>query len=309
MPNIPVTARWTQYGVTVAGGNGDGGALNQFSGPVGLFVDDDQSMVITDFYNHRIMQWKMGDKNGRVVAGGNGLGNRLDQMNGPTDVLIDKETNSLIICEWRNHRVVRWSRRSGTTQGEILLNNISCWGLTMDDQRYLYISDAIKHEVRRYKLEGDKNVTVVAGGNGKGAALNQLNHPAYLFVDQQQSIYVSDKDNHRVMKWNRDAKEGIVVAGGHGYGNALTQLYCPQGLFVDTLGTLYVADQINSRVMCWPKGAKQGAVIVGGNGGGEGANQFYHPTGLSNDRHHSLYVVDSNDEYGGNPRVLQFAIE
>ncbi|CAF4248915.1 unnamed protein product, partial [Rotaria sordida] len=176
----------------------------------------------------------MGDMNGQVVAGGNGRGNRLDQLNEPTDVLIDKETHSLIICDQNNRRVVRWSRRSGTTQGEILIDNIACRGLSMDDQRYLYISDVEKDEVRRYQI-GDGNRTLVAGGNGKGAGLNQLNWPAYRFVDQQQTVYVSDWDNHRVMKWNKSPKEGIVVAGGQGQGNALTQLSYPQGLFVDTL--------------------------------------------------------------------------
>ncbi|CAF4263364.1 unnamed protein product, partial [Rotaria sordida] len=174
----------------------------------------------------------MGDTNGQVVAGGNGEGNRLDQLNYPTDVLIDKETDSLIICD--TGRVVRWSRRSGTTQGEILIDNIEPYGLAMDDQRYLYISDTDKHEVRRYQI-GDKNGTIVAGGNGEGAGLNQLNFPTYIFIDQQQTVYVSDNNNHRVMKWNKDAKEGIVVAGGQGQGNALTQLSNPRGLFVDTL--------------------------------------------------------------------------
>ncbi|CAF4328367.1 unnamed protein product, partial [Rotaria sordida] len=154
----------------------------------------------------------MGDTNGQVVAGGDGLGNRLNQLNQPTDVLIDKETDSLIICELGNRRVVRWSRRSGAAQGEILIHNIRCLGLAMDDQRYLYISHTDKNEVRRYQI-GDKNGTLVAGGNGKGAGLNQLNYPTYIFVDQQQTVYVSDRDNHRVMKWNKGAKEGIVVAG------------------------------------------------------------------------------------------------
>ncbi|CAF1441125.1 unnamed protein product, partial [Rotaria sordida] len=171
----------------------------------------------------------MGDTNGQVVAGGNGEGNRLDQLYRPTDVLIDKETDSLIICDWGNRRVVQWSRRSGTTQGEILIPNIDPYGLAMDDQRYLYISDIDKHEVRRYQV-GDKNGTIVAGGKGKGAGLNQLYVPTYIFVDQQQTAYVSDNNNHRVMKWNKGAKEGIVVAGGQGYGNALTQLHRPQGL-------------------------------------------------------------------------------
>ncbi|CAF5057276.1 unnamed protein product [Rotaria sp. Silwood1] len=245
----------------------------------------------------------MGDTNGQVVAGGKGEGNRLDQLNWPTDVLIDKETDSLIICDYGNSRVVRWSRRSGTTQGEILIDNIDCCGLFMDDQRYLYVSDTEKHEVRRYQI-GDKNGITVAGGHGTGAGLNQLNSPTYIFVDQQQTVYVSDSDNHRVMKWNKGTKEGIVVAGGQGEGNALTQLSYPSGLLVDTLGTIYVADSKNHRIMRWPKGAKQGTAIVGGNDEGAGANQLNIFRGLSFDRHGNLYVVDE-----GNNRVQFFSIQ
>ncbi|CAF1523925.1 unnamed protein product, partial [Rotaria sordida] len=229
IPNIPVDARWEQNGTTIAGGHEQGNATNQLNWPYGLFVDDDQTIVIADYWNHRIIQWKMGDTNGQIVAGGNGQGYRLDQLDRPTDVLIDKETDSLIICDSENRRVVQWSRRSGTTQGEILINNITCAGLAMDDQRYLYICDIDKHEVRRYQI-GDKNGTLVAGGNGQGAGLNQLIFPIYIFVDQQQTVYVSDNSNHRVMKWNKGAKEGIVVAGGQGYGNALTQLPYPNAL-------------------------------------------------------------------------------
>ncbi|CAF5066770.1 unnamed protein product, partial [Rotaria socialis] len=91
----------------------------------------------------------------------------------------------------QTRRVVRWSRRSGTTQGEILIDSINCFGLAMDKQRYLYVSDEGKHEVRRYQL-GEKNGTLVAGGNGQGDGLNQLNYPRYVFVDRQRNVYVSD---------------------------------------------------------------------------------------------------------------------
>jgi hypothetical protein len=53
----------------------------------------------------------------------------------------------------------------------------------------------------------------VAGGNGEGNNLNQFNHPSYIFVDEDHSVYVSDLMNHRVMKWMEGAEEGIVVAG------------------------------------------------------------------------------------------------
>ncbi|CAF3396479.1 unnamed protein product, partial [Rotaria socialis] len=302
--NIPANAKWTPNGVTIAGGNGQGGTTNQLNHPLGLFVDDDQTVVIAEYLNHRVMQWKNGDTtNGQVVAGGNGAGNGLNQLDHPTDVLIDKETDSLIICDYGNRRVVRWFHRSGTTQGEIFISNIYCYGLAMDEQRYLYALDYIKNEVRRYKL-GANIGTLVAGGNGQGTGLNQLNGPTYLFVDRHHSVYVSDYNNHRVMKWNKGAKEGIVVAGGQGRGSALTQSYYPNGIFVDTLGTLYVADTYNNRVMRWSQGATQGTVIAGGNGEGAGANQFYYPACLSFDRHGNLYVA----EYTNN-RVQRFSIE
>ncbi|CAF2078379.1 unnamed protein product, partial [Rotaria magnacalcarata] len=37
---IPANAKWSQNGVTIAGGHGEGGATNQFVYPYGLFVDD-----------------------------------------------------------------------------------------------------------------------------------------------------------------------------------------------------------------------------------------------------------------------------
>ncbi|CAF2866514.1 unnamed protein product [Rotaria sp. Silwood2] len=227
----------------------------------------------------------MGDTNGQVAAGGNGPGNQLNQLNAPTDMFIDKETDSLIVCDRGNHRVVRWSLRSGASQGEILLDDIACWGLTMDDRRNLYISDEEKYEVRRYQI-GDNNGTLVAGGNGYGAVLNQVSWPTHIFVDQDQTVYVSDNWNHRVMKWNKGATEGIVVAGGQGQGTALTQLSVPRGLCVDTLGTIYVAEWGNNRVTRWPQGATQGTVIVGGNG------TLNEPGGLSFDLYGNLYVAN-----------------
>ena len=72
----------------------------------------------------------------------------------------------------------------------------------MDKDGSIYVSD-YKNEVRRWK-RGEEKGTIVAGGNGKGNQLNQLHHPAFIFVDQDSSVYVSDRDNHRVVKWNKD---------------------------------------------------------------------------------------------------------
>ncbi|CAF5129072.1 unnamed protein product [Rotaria sp. Silwood1] len=295
--DIHPNAKWSQNGITVAGGNGKGSETNQLYYPYGLYVDDDQTIYVADCRNHRIVEWKSGATNGKVVAGGNGT----NQLNSPFDVIIDKESDSLIISDWENNRVVRWPRRNGT-RGETIISNIACFGLTMDDNGFLYVVDWKQHEVRRYKI-GDTKGTVVAGGNGKGYRLDQLSEPRYVFVDRNHSVYVSEWRNHRVMKWEEGAKQGIVVAGGQGEGNSLTQLYYPEGVVVDQLGTVYVADSENHRIMRWPKGATQGSVIVGGNGYGAQSNQLDQPIGLSFDRHGNLYVAEF-----GNHRVQKFNI-
>jgi sugar lactone lactonase YvrE len=302
IPSIGASAKWIQNGVTVAGGNGRGNGLNQFGYPFGLYVDDDQTIYVADNWNRRIVEWKSGATSGRVVADGNGQGNKSNQLTDPTAVLVDKETDSLIICDYGNKRVVRWPRRNGTS-GETLILGIACRGLTMDDYGYLYVSDYSKHEVRRWK-KGDTNGTLVAGGNGAGDRLDQLNGPQYIFVDQDHSVYVSDGNNHRVTKWMKGAKEGIVVAGGQGAGNGLTQLSTPYGVIVDQLGTVYVADYSNHRVMRWLKGSTQGTVVVGGNTAGAQPNQFHGCLHLSFDQQGNLYVSDYN-----NDRVQKFNID
>ncbi|CAF1464229.1 unnamed protein product [Adineta steineri] len=298
--DIPLDAIWAQNAVTVGGLVVSDSTDNQLCEPHGLFIDaDDETILIADYKNHRIIQWKIGDENGQVVGGGNGKGHAYGQLCCPSDVLIDKETDSLIICD--RGRVVRWTRHNSFKREEILIDGISCCQLAKHDQKYIYVS-CQQEEVRRYEI-GTKNFTVVAGGNGRGDNLNQLDWPAYIFVDQQQAVYVSDYYNHRVVKWNKDAREGILIAGGQGEGGALTQLSHPNGLFVDALGTLYIADAGNSRVMRWPKGAKQGIAIVGGSGKGSAANQFRFLRGLSFDRHGNLYVADQF-----NYRIQRFSI-
>ncbi|CAF3367823.1 unnamed protein product [Rotaria socialis] len=291
VPNIPANAKWAEKGITVAGGNGSGNALNQLHGPSGVFVDNDQVVYVADTDNHRIVEWKVGTTSGQVIAGGNGKGNRADQLNSPYDVFVDKETDSLIISDTLNGRVVRWPRANGTI-GETIIDNISCVGVTMDDHRSLYVSDWVKHLVRQYNMS-KKTETVVAGGNRGGDHLNQLNTNTYVFVDQDTSIYVSDKDNHRVVKWTKGAQEGTIVAGGQGKGNALTQLSNPHALFVDKLGTVYIADYCNSRVMRWSKGAASGDMIVGG-------TQLSTPRGLSFDQHGNLWAEKGITVAGGN---------
>ena len=296
--------KWKQNAQTITGGNREGDKLNQLNCPQGIYVDHQQQHIyIADYYNHRIVKWKLSENEGQIIAGGNGRGNRIDQLNYPYDVIADENSKSLIISDQGNRRVVQWSLENPNGDKEILIENIECYGLMMNENGDLFVSDYENHAVKRWS-KGEKEGRVVAGGNGRGNQLNQLNCPTYMFIDEEETVYISDEVNHRVMKWLKGASEGIVVAGGQGQGNSLNQFNYPNGLVVNEVGDVYVADYWNNRIMCWPLGSKEGRVVVGGNGRGDGSNQFFYPSGLSFDVENNLYVADS-----WNHRIQRFRVD
>ena len=302
---LKANLKWKQYGKTIAGGNGKGDQLNQLNRPYGIYVDHQQQHIyIVDNENHRIVKWKLGENNGQIVAGGNGRGNRIDQLNLPTDVILDENNKSLIISDYGNKRVVRWSLQNPNSDKEILIENIECVGLMMNENGDLFVCDTQNHSVKRWRKGERGEGRIVAGGNGKGDKVNQLNVPTYIFIDGEETVYVSDWSNHRVMKWLKSAKEGIVVAGGQGQGNRLNQLDCSNGLIVNEVGDVYVTDSSNNRIMCWSLGSKEGRVVVGKNVRGEGSNQLNYPIGLSFDVENNLYVADCR-----NCRIQQFEVD
>ncbi|CAF3798093.1 unnamed protein product [Rotaria sp. Silwood1] len=299
---IPENAQWIQHGITVAGGNEKGHWLNQLNEPMGLCMDINQTIYITDHLNHRIIELNYESTNVRIVAGGNGPGKRNDQLSQPTDVVLNNKQDSLIICDAGNSRVVRWPRDANQIP-EILIANCSCYGLAIDEEGFLYTSNSDEHMIRRWQV-GSKQGTIVAGGNGQGNELNQLNTPTSMFVTRNRSLYVADYTNNRVIKWEEGAKQGIVVAGGRGSGSKAMQLFRPHGVIVDQLGTVYVADYGNHRIMRWPKGAEQGTVLIGEKSPGAQPDQLNGPVGILFDQKGNLYV----GEYS-NHRVQRFNIK
>lgn len=285
--------QWKQCGMTIAD-------EKELSSPIAMrFDENNHTIYVADPELACIMEWKLNVIDGRMIAGRKEFENKIDQLGEPIEVIIDRYTNSLIISDEKNEQVIRCSRQINSHR-QVLLSNIACYGLTMDKDGFLYTSDGEKHEVRIWK-EGETNGIIVAGGNGRGNRLNQLNTPASLFVDDDYTLYVSDLDNHRVMKWLKNAKEGMIVAGGNGKGSGASQLSSPDGIVVNQFGQIYIADQDNDRIMRWCPGAKEGTIVVGGNGSGKAANQLSGPTSLFFDEEGNLYVADC-----GNHRIQKF---
>jgi len=101
-------ARGAKHAEVIAGGNGQGNALDQLSHPRDVAVEDAScnSILVADMMNHRVMRWRRGATSGEIVAGGRDRGSRLNQLNRPTGLALDK-TGALFISDSGNHRILR----------------------------------------------------------------------------------------------------------------------------------------------------------------------------------------------------------
>ncbi|CAF1483905.1 unnamed protein product, partial [Rotaria sp. Silwood1] len=135
-----------------------------------------------------------------------------------------------------------------------------------------------------------QNNITVAGGNGQGNGINQLSNPWGLYVDEDQTIYVADNENHRIVEWKSGATSGQVVAGGNGQGSGAHQLNNPRDVIVDKeRDCLIISDWSNGRVVRWPRrNGTSGETII--------SNIFC--WGLTIDENGSLYVVDNGKNKG-----------
>ena len=66
--------RGSKIGVTVAGNaNGiAGNNLASFNQCTGIYVDENQNIYVSDYYNHRVTLWTPGSTNGIIITG-NGM--------------------------------------------------------------------------------------------------------------------------------------------------------------------------------------------------------------------------------------------
>jgi sugar lactone lactonase YvrE len=132
--------------------------------------------------------------------------------------------------------------------------------VTLDAEGNMYIADGGiycggpgGHTVRKVDTHG--TITTVAGtgepgfsGDGGPATKAQLNVPFAVAVDREGNLYITDENNYRIRKVD---KEGIITTfagtgeGGYsGDGGPATsaKLIDPGGLAFDARGNLYVAD-------------------------------------------------------------------
>jgi sugar lactone lactonase YvrE len=109
-----------------------------------------------------------------------------------------------------------------------------------------------------------QNGTTQAGGHGSSNQLNQLSNPHGVYIDDDQTIYVADRDNHRIVEWKNGAINGQIVAGGNESGDRNDQLNRPSNVMIDKENDCFIiCDAGNRRVVRWPRrNGQSGETII-----------------------------------------------
>ena len=225
--------------------NKDGKFLRSFGDSVysathGLRIDHEGNIWTTDIDHHVVLKM---DSNGRIrmVLGRKGqAGEAEDRFNSPTDVAIAPNGEVYVSDGYGNSRVVKlakdgtfiraWGKR-GVGEGEFNAPH----GIVLDKQGRVYVADRENFRIQIF--------------DGDGKFLQQWKHvgsPWGLYITPDQSLYMTDGYNNRVLKLNLDGQI-LGTLGEHGKLPGQFEL-CHHLAVGPITQSLYVAEITNWRV-------------------------------------------------------------
>lgn len=115
----------------------------------------------------------------------------------------------------------------------------------------MLVSEEGNHRVTRW-APGATEGEVVAGGNGAGAELDQLDCPRGIALDEDGHLLIADSGNNRVVRWDLQSSQGELVAGGCGEGKSLRHVCQPNYVVVEPTGAMLIAEGgLGARVSRW----------------------------------------------------------
>ena len=210
-----------------------GEEAGQFIWPVGIALDKDTNVYVTDEWLHRVTKY---DKDGEYLAHWGIQGSGDGELNRPSGIAISRE-DTIYIVDSRNNRVQTFNLEgtflgkfgsSGSDNGQFNLP----WGMCLDKDSNVFVADWRNDRVQSFTANGEWLATfgtpaVGTSGNCYNARVNggikhseapvgTFNRPTGVCVDQDGDIYIADWLNNRVQVLS---PEGRFITEFTGDGN------------------------------------------------------------------------------------------
>lgn len=279
---------------SVLGNNPPSNGPRQFRTPAAVATDGTR-LLVTDSGNHRVLIWNQIPRDGTVapdlvlgqsdfsaVRANAGLATpSAATLSNPSGLSI--ENGQLAVADTGNNRVLIWNQLPTQTgqPADVVIgqpdftsamarvgSGFSEPASVVLNGGQLYVADARNSRILLFRgplvlgaiaglVLGQPNyASAIANYNGQSAS--SLANPGTLLI-YQGKLLVADRNNHRVLVWNRlptvSAQPADVVIGQSDFVSAYTdadpaRVAGPSGLLVDK-GRLYVASAVHNRILYW----------------------------------------------------------
>ncbi|CAF1192952.1 unnamed protein product [Adineta ricciae] len=235
--------KWEQnstIGQWAAGLKVDGDATHDLplNMPQDIVVDKNGTIYISDGGNYRVVRWYRGADKGEILV------DRVQVVG------IGQDNQGFVyVSEYAAGQITKWNFDEDEFDGQIVATNLPLSTfIYIDGKRSIYSAGMSANRIAKVVEDADEPILVAGPSGVVGDAFDQLNSPTGVYADEQETVYIADTNNHRVMRWLKGATSGTLIAGGNGEGSSSDQLNYPSDVFLDREGNLYVTDTLNNRV-------------------------------------------------------------
>ena len=174
-----------------------------------------------------------------------------------------------------------------TSYGDKNENFVKLYGLALGPTGLVVVSDWKKNKLIIF----DKNMKFKSVIGGSGAL--KFNKPSGMACDKDGNIYVADRDNHCVKKFNVLGKFVMKIGTGKA-GSAKEEFNSPRAVVVSSQDIVYIADGLNHRIQIFSGDDSRFKLTIGSLGSDPG--QFNVPCGVAlNSTEDKLFVSDNKN--------------
>ncbi|MCP4353037.1 MAG: PKD domain-containing protein [Desulfobacterales bacterium] len=284
--------KFTSDGNFIAKWGAECGVTGNLDQPSDIAVDSKDLIYVVDRDNDRIQKFT---SEGAFVNkwGINGVGD--GEFDSPCGIAIDSE-DFIYVADTDNHRIQKFNS-DGVFMGK--WGNLSINPYFKEKiEKYrgvLTIIDGVYEMIYKHKWNGSQLLDHLSRDTRDG----EFRNPYGIGIDKNGFIYVADKDNHRIQKFD---SEGKYIAKWGSASAEEGEFQAPICITSDSnQNVIYVTDSNNYRIQ---KFDLNGNFITEWGRKGSGNGEFEYPTGVAVDSEGFVYVTDSF-----NSRVQKFTSE
>jgi DNA-binding beta-propeller fold protein YncE len=244
-----------------------GNREGEFDYPVGIAIDKNSNLYITDWENDRIQKFNSEGRLLKVIP----VKDSELKIDGPAGIVLDQNENIIVVEQFNNrvHRIspegksisiigkegsgpgeflnprgiaidkeyIKQFGREGMGDGEFYYPR----GIALDDEGNIYVADTFHNQVQVFNNQGRFLRKFGEGGEDIG----EFNGTRYIAFDSKGDIYITDYKNGKVVKFNKEEQFELEF-GNESDGIRLSY---PEGIAIDDRDYIFVVDAGNNSIV------------------------------------------------------------